>query len=119
MGVMPCVMTSLSGFSPKRAVFVGIACVFQSAFALFAKRAFLTYHKGCAAVKRKSLLVGIAATLFCLSAYLAAFGNPVSALMAQNRAKETAQERYDGLVTGARPRLTDLFSAPLPDRDCL
>lgn len=109
MGVMPCAVTSLLGFSPKRAIFVGIACVFQSAFALFAKRAFLTYRKGRAAVKRKSLLIGIAATLLCLSSYLAAFGNPVSALMAQNRAKETAQERYDGIVT-AHATHYDLFS---------
>ena len=53
MGVMPCAVTSLLGFSPKRAIFVGIACVFQSAFALLAKRAFLTYRKGRAAVKKK------------------------------------------------------------------
>ena len=109
MGVMPCAVTSLLGFSPKRAIFVGIACVFQSVFALLAKRAFLTYHKGRAAVKRKSLLIGIAATLLCLSAYLAAFGNPVNALMAQNRAKETAKERYDGIVTTHATHF-DLFS---------
>ena len=85
MGIMPAVVPPLLGFSPKRAVFVGIACVFQSVFALFAKRAFVTYRNGRAAFRKKSLLIGIAATLLCLSSYLAAFGNPVGALLAQGK----------------------------------
>lgn len=99
MGVMPAVVMTLLGFSPRRAVFVGIACVFQSVFALLAKRAFLTYRKGSAAFRAKSLAIGIAATLLCLSSYLAAFGNPVSALISENRAKAAVKERYDGIVS--------------------
>lgn len=53
MGVMPAVVTTLLGFSPKRAVFVGVACVFQSVFALFAKRAFVTYRKGPCGISQK------------------------------------------------------------------
>lgn len=109
MGVMPAVVTTLLGFSPKRAVFVGIACVFQSVFALSAKRAFVTYRKGRAAFRKKSLLIGIAATLLCLSSYLAAFGNPVGALLAQGKTTAKVSEKYAGIVSTHATHY-DLFS---------
>ena len=99
MGVMPAVLTCLLGFSPKRAVWVGLACVLQSVLILLAKRAFRTVRKGSADVRTKSLAVGMAAAVLCLCAYLAAFGNPISALLSQNRARALVKERYDGIVS--------------------